>query len=1443
MGVPTQLMQDQVTQLYIGFFGRAPDADGFGYWVNGMANGVTQQAIANTFATTPEFIANYSGLQPSQAVTKMYNNILNRAPDAGGLTFWANSIANGQNTLATCVVAILNSCVAQGTGTSDGALVANKTAVGEYFAITLASNDSTVAATAYNTVTSDTASVATAEAALLTSASTQINITSATPGTFTSGAANTTFNALPYFPTGTTTLTNTLVNGDSLVGNANYQNTLNVDLIAGSSVKPTAITNIQNLAITNEGTTTLDLSNANTASAASVALNALNGNMTLANAQNATASYALNNLSTGGLTLTVGTGIASGTNDTVKVTANKVSGTTTYLDLPSAFETLQLTSTTGTTNTIQTNFTGAATASVTGGVTILGSGNLTYLGSAAATVTAINVNASAFTGTFSSTMSDAVTTSISLGSGNDTIKLSGSGATGVTVNLGSGTNYLQMTDLAQVSAESSITGGSGSDTLQLTTVSTSGIAGLKNITGMDVLKLAAGSTTSNVITLGTNFTNAGFTTVTSTGTGDNITVQGIALTGQVFSNTQGTGTGTLALNTASGTVTVTNYGAVSADNGTTAMAITVNGTGNTTVSANKGTQTITLASTALETLTLSGTARFAVTGGSHTGDAVVLGTNTGTTGGATTVTGGSVGMTVDMSNSAAANTIAFTAGTNKVIAGTDFTNVSAASSITGGSGTDTLQITAVVADANADKALYSVKSGFEVLALTGGSTTSNVITLGTNFTNAGFTSVTTTGTGDYITVQGATLTGQTFTGIGTGTGTLALNTASGTVTVTNYGAVSADNGTTAMAITVNGTGNTTVSANKGTQTITLASTALETLTLSGTARFAVTGGSHTGDAVVLGTNTGTTGGATTVTGGSVGMTVDMSNSAAANTIAFTAGTNKVIAGTDFTNVSAASSITGGSGTDTLQITAVVADANADKALYSVKSGFEVLALTGGSTTSNVITLGTNFTNAGFTSVTSTGTGDSITVQGATLTGQLFSNTGAATGSGTLTLNTAGGTVTVKNFARVIGNGSTDTLSLDGTGTANMNISLKAGSSVINLNTFASTIVLSGASTFTGNNALETITLGSGAAQTITGGGGNDVVTLGGNTSNATVTVGLTGTTVNTGTLSVVGSSTAIDAVTISGAGTYATTGVNTVTMTAAGSTLSGDSIINNTAGMNVSYTYTLAAGDTGSFTFGAVDALGTGGTIVLTANAVGSDVITLNNGDWFGAATESANVSIIANGGQNTINLSGSNYSSEHIGVSLAALGSSTNTSNGFVLTNFNIGSGSDTINFYGSTLTSSSGNATAVLNQNYVDSSGNNNTNTYTNGTTFVTGTSTLLTGSLANLTSSIGGAANSNGLIFDAVDSGSLIGTADFTLQSGINMAVSYITTNIGESGTGSTQKAIIAVHDGVAGGADTALFLFTSDGISGIVASELKLIGTLNSGAVNLSASNFS
>jgi len=80
----------------------------------------------------------------------------------------------------------------------------------------------------------------------------------------------------------------------------------------------------------------------------------------------------------------------------------------------------------------------------------------------------------------------------------------------------------------------------------------------------------------------------------------------------------------------------------------------------------------------------------------------------------------------------------------------------------------------------------------------------------------------------------------------------------------------------------------------------------------------------------------------------------------------------------------------------------------------------------------------------------------------------------------------------------------------------------------------------------------------------------------------------------------------------------------------------------------------------------------------------------------------------------------------------------------------------------------------------------------------------------------------------------------TGDFTLQLGIDAAVSYITTNIGKVATSynANQKVIIAVHDNQST-VNNALFLYSESGTTGIQSGELTLIGVLT-GVTDLSSS---
>ena len=86
----------QVYRLYGAVFGRAADSGGMGYWIDAMDKGMSAQAVASLFTTTPEFAAAY-GVQPDSTtlVHKMYQNVLARTPDAGGLAFWMGALDGG----------------------------------------------------------------------------------------------------------------------------------------------------------------------------------------------------------------------------------------------------------------------------------------------------------------------------------------------------------------------------------------------------------------------------------------------------------------------------------------------------------------------------------------------------------------------------------------------------------------------------------------------------------------------------------------------------------------------------------------------------------------------------------------------------------------------------------------------------------------------------------------------------------------------------------------------------------------------------------------------------------------------------------------------------------------------------------------------------------------------------------------------------------------------------------------------------------------------------------------------------------------------------------------------------------------------------------------------------------------------------------------------------
>jgi len=82
----------RMTRLYSGYFERLPDYSGYGYWTGKLRSGWSLKKVSDTFAASSEFKNKYGPLSNTAFVQKVYQNVLHRAPDSGGLNFWVNRL-------------------------------------------------------------------------------------------------------------------------------------------------------------------------------------------------------------------------------------------------------------------------------------------------------------------------------------------------------------------------------------------------------------------------------------------------------------------------------------------------------------------------------------------------------------------------------------------------------------------------------------------------------------------------------------------------------------------------------------------------------------------------------------------------------------------------------------------------------------------------------------------------------------------------------------------------------------------------------------------------------------------------------------------------------------------------------------------------------------------------------------------------------------------------------------------------------------------------------------------------------------------------------------------------------------------------------------------------------------------------------------------------------
>ena len=89
------IIENQITSLYTGYFGRAADPAGLNFWVGQANAGGPLFDIANSFAAGSEYLSIYGGLANAQLLDQIYANLFDRLPDAEGQAYWLNELANG----------------------------------------------------------------------------------------------------------------------------------------------------------------------------------------------------------------------------------------------------------------------------------------------------------------------------------------------------------------------------------------------------------------------------------------------------------------------------------------------------------------------------------------------------------------------------------------------------------------------------------------------------------------------------------------------------------------------------------------------------------------------------------------------------------------------------------------------------------------------------------------------------------------------------------------------------------------------------------------------------------------------------------------------------------------------------------------------------------------------------------------------------------------------------------------------------------------------------------------------------------------------------------------------------------------------------------------------------------------------------------------------------
>ncbi len=128
---------EDLVKLYVAYFNRAPDALGIYYWADKLAGGKTLSQISEDFFNSQEAQALFGdNSNVYRLVSSVYQNVLGRDADLGGLNHWANALLSGNLSYGQFVLQFI-----RGAQNADITYLEQKKDLGLYYSAILGLSD------------------------------------------------------------------------------------------------------------------------------------------------------------------------------------------------------------------------------------------------------------------------------------------------------------------------------------------------------------------------------------------------------------------------------------------------------------------------------------------------------------------------------------------------------------------------------------------------------------------------------------------------------------------------------------------------------------------------------------------------------------------------------------------------------------------------------------------------------------------------------------------------------------------------------------------------------------------------------------------------------------------------------------------------------------------------------------------------------------------------------------------------------------------------------------------------------------------------------------------------------------------------------------------------------------------------------------------------------